>query len=53
MALRDSPHKGTLTLAQVAEWGRAGIGTDAGGYRSEFLTLVGEAASLLSPANLQ
>jgi|CXWL01.1.fsa_nt_gi Ca-activated chloride channel family protein len=53
MALRDSPHKGMLTLAQVAEWGRAGIGTDAGGYRSEFLTLVGEAASLLSPANLQ
>ena len=47
MALRDSPHKGQLTLASVAEWGRAGIGSDAGGYRSEFLSLVGEAASLL------
>ena len=47
MALRDSPHKGQLTLASVAEWGRTGIGSDAGGYRSEFLSLVGEAASLL------
>ena len=47
MALRDSPHKGQLTLASVAEWGRAGIGSDAGGYRSEFLSLVDEAASLL------
>ena len=47
MALRDSPHKGQLTLANVTEWGRAGIGSDAGGYRSEFLSLVGEAESLL------
>ncbi len=47
MVLRDSPHKGQLTLASVTEWGRAGIGSDAGGYRSEFLSLVGEAESLL------
>ncbi|MBI2814870.1 MAG: VWA domain-containing protein [Opitutae bacterium] len=47
LALRDSPHKGALTLAQVAEWGRAGLGGDVGGYRTEFMTLVGEAASLL------
>jgi Ca-activated chloride channel family protein len=46
MALRDSPHKGQLTLADVAEWGRAGLGQDPNGYRAEFLTLV-EAAGLL------
>ncbi len=47
MTLRDSPHKGQLTLAQVAEWGRAGLGQDVGGYRAEFLTLVGVADTLL------
>ena len=46
MALRDSPHKGSLTLAQVTEWGRAGLGPDAGGYRTEFLSLVAAAAAL-------
>ena len=46
MALRDSPHKGRLTLAQVTEWGRAGLGQDAGGYRAEFLSLVTVAAGL-------
>jgi len=46
MALRDSPHKGSLTLAEVAAWGRAGIGNDAGGYRSEFLGLVDKARAL-------
>ena len=43
MALRDSPHKGSLTLAAVADWGRAGLGDDAGGYRNEFLGLVKQA----------
>lgn len=47
MALRDSPHKGGLTLAQVTEWGRAGLGQDAGGYRAEFLSLVDAAGQLL------
>ncbi len=47
LALRDSPHKGRLTLAQVAEWGRAGLGQDAGGYRAEFLSLVDAAGLLL------
>jgi Ca-activated chloride channel family protein len=47
MALRDSPHQGRLTLAQVTEWGRAGLGQDAGGYRAEFLTLVEAAGALL------
>jgi Ca-activated chloride channel family protein len=46
MALRDSPHRGSLTLAQVTEWGRAGIGQDVGGYRTEFLSLVATAAEL-------
>ncbi len=47
MALRDSPHRGRLTLAQVTEWGRAGLGQDAGGYRAEFLSLVDVAGLLL------
>jgi Ca-activated chloride channel family protein len=46
LALRDSPHKGSLTLADVSAWGRAGLGSDAGGYRSEFLTLVEKAQAL-------
>ncbi len=43
MVLRDSPYKGTGTLAEVAAWGRDGIGNDAGGYRTEFIELVGQA----------
>jgi Ca-activated chloride channel family protein len=47
MALRDSPHRGSLTLADISAWGRAGLGSDAGGYRSEFLGLVEKAQPLL------
>ena len=46
LALRDSPHKGSLTLADISAWGRAGLGSDAGGYRSEFLSLVEKAQAL-------
>jgi len=46
MALRESPHKGSLTLAAVADWGRAGLGDDTGGYRQEFLGLVKQAEAL-------
>ena len=46
LALRDSPHKGSLTLADISAWGRAGLGNDAGGYRSEFLSLVEKAQAL-------
>ena len=46
LALRDSPHKGSLTLADISAWGRAGLGSDAGGYRSEFLSLVEKARAL-------
>lgn len=47
MALRDSPHRGALTLADVAAWARSGLGSDAGGYRSEFLGLVEQARPLV------
>ncbi len=47
MALRDSPHKGSLTLADISAWGRAGLGDDAGGYRNEFLGLVKQAEALV------
>jgi len=30
-----------------SSWGRAGVGSDAGGYRSEFLGLVEKARPLL------
>ena len=47
MVLRDSPHKGAATLADVLAWGRAGLGSDAGGYRNEFLGLVERAQQLV------
>jgi Ca-activated chloride channel family protein len=46
MVLRDSPHKGTSTLADVTAWAREGLEDDAGGYRAEFITLVGMASSI-------
>ena len=42
-ALRAGPEKGAAQLDQVEAWGRAALGDDAGGYRSEFLRLVAEA----------
>ena len=46
MILRDSPLKGTATLADVTAWAQAGLGDDAGGYRSEFVRLVKQAESI-------
>ena len=46
MALRDSPYKGTTTLANVLTWARTGLGDDAGGYRNEFIALVERAQKL-------
>jgi len=43
MVLRDSPYKGTATLASVVEWAVAGAGDDPDGYRVEFLELAREA----------
>ena len=47
MILRDSPHKGSGTLAEVRAWAEAGTDGDAGGYRSEFIALVRQAEALL------
>jgi Ca-activated chloride channel family protein len=46
MILRDSPHKGSATLAAVQQWAGQGLGTDAGGYRAEFIGLVHQAEKL-------
>ena len=47
MILRDSPHLGTATIPEVLAWGRAGLGSDAGGYRNEFISLVQQAQQIL------
>jgi len=47
MVLRDSPHKGAASLADVVAWGRAGLASDAGGYRNEFISLVERAQQLV------
>ncbi len=47
LVLRDSPHKGAATLAAVEQWAGQGIGSDAGGYRAEFLSLVKRAEEIL------
>jgi Ca-activated chloride channel family protein len=49
MILRDSPHKGTADLDQVARLARAGMGSDEGGYRSGFVDLVDLARKVSSP----
>lgn len=46
LLLRDSPHKGQATWSAVAEWAQEGRGTDASGYRAEFLALLEKARSL-------
>jgi Ca-activated chloride channel family protein len=43
MILRDSAHRGAFDLDEVQELGRQ---ADVGGYRSEFLSLVGRAKTL-------
>jgi Ca-activated chloride channel family protein len=46
MILRGSPHRGTATLAGVAELAQAGLGRDEGGYRAEFIGLVQKTRAL-------
>lgn len=46
LLLRDSQHKGDLTLAAVEELAEAGRGTDESGYRAEFIELVKRARGL-------
>jgi Ca-activated chloride channel family protein len=48
MILRESPHRGVTDFAQVAAWAREGTGSDAGGYRGEFLGLVEQAKAAFS-----
>jgi Ca-activated chloride channel family protein len=50
MILRESPHKGETSFAQVHQWAKAASGQDELGHRREFLRLV-QAAERLSPAN--
>jgi Ca-activated chloride channel family protein len=46
MILRDSEHIGDFTLADVSDLAAEGLGGDASGYRSQFVELVRQAASL-------
>jgi Ca-activated chloride channel family protein len=46
LILRNSPDKGSATLAEVEEWAGQGLGPDAGGYRAEFIGLVHQAEKL-------
>lgn len=48
MLLRDSPDKGTATLAAVLELAQASRGSDPRGERAEFLELVRKAQALLN-----
>ena len=49
MILRDSPHRGTATIADTAAWAAAANtgSEDPGGYRTEFLDLVRKAQALV------
>jgi Ca-activated chloride channel family protein len=49
MILRNSPHRGTATLDEVAAWASsaAGPGDDPGGYRHEFIELVRKALTMM------
>jgi Ca-activated chloride channel family protein len=49
MVLRDSPYNGMSTLPMVKELAEAAKGTDAAGYRAEFVDLVKKAEGLLPP----
>jgi Ca-activated chloride channel family protein len=46
MILRGSEYKGNGTFAAVLEWAQEGKGSDAKGYRAEFIELVRKAQSL-------
>ena len=48
MILRDSPHRGNVTLDGVLELAEEGRGTDRHGYRTQFLELVKKAGSLMA-----
>lgn len=49
MILRNSPHRGSATLDDVAQWASAASvpGNDPGGYRQEFIELVRKALTVM------
>lgn len=50
MILRDSPHKGDATMAQVIATARRARGEDPHGYRAEFVSIAEMAEVLTMPA---
>ncbi len=48
LVLRDSRYKGTADLAAVSRWAVEAVGEDPGGYRAQFIGLVGKARQLKS-----
>jgi Ca-activated chloride channel family protein len=49
MILRDSAHRGNVTVDQVIALATDGIGPDEGGYRSAFVSVVEKYAALTNP----
>jgi Ca-activated chloride channel homolog len=47
MALRESPHRGSTTFAQVLAWAQTAISEDPGGHRRDFLALVRRAMDVI------
>jgi len=47
MILRDSPHKGSTTLADVRAWAEAGLGDDVQGYRKAFIDIARQAQQVM------
>ena len=47
LVLRDSPYKSGATLADVLHWAGQATGPDPGGARSEFISLVRRAETIL------
>ena len=50
MILRDSPHRGDATMAEVIATARAAKDRDPHGYRAEFVSLAETAELLMTPA---
>ena len=47
MLLRDSPYKGTASFAAAHELAQEGRGSDAEGYRAEFIELIDAAKACI------
>jgi Ca-activated chloride channel family protein len=53
MLLRESPHKGTLTLPAVLEIATSSLGADKSGDRKQFLDLIKQVPAIFNPAGQQ